>query len=520
MNDQDEIAVDMYLDVLSPQPELFRELAPVPPFLSYIAPSHYTFLCTERREVYATILFYLCARRHAHEIEKYHNDIYDAVQPTIEEVTGGDYTLASFRTDIDQLVTWKNVEMRLEPYRLRQISDRRLQKYLYRVSDGTRTLCESLGQMRAPEERDYVLLDQDHLLDIEEYLARAHTLRSSPTIRDDEERLRRLARCFVQIDEKCRLIAHEITEFGARIATFNASPFHLGTLPDIIDWLDRYVAHYLQRVAKESPTLYHRLSEWRQGESYALLRHAHDAARAHIASNPLAGPWVESLTTVDELLADVVPFFAPEGQFAEVCQRVNEHVRGLVRKIRQYVDDIRQRNIRVKALRRRTAEVMHLDEESLDEVREWLHALIGSSHYPDDAGHGTPARRVAPPRPTYWRRRVTRPAFQGAALRKDAGSLKAKHELEKARLTRLRTFIEARLLRGGVSASVHDATLEKPYEVRQYMDAMKAYFIGRQSDRRQLAYRVERPTGEAAPVEFSEETWRFSSPDYTIVKKK
>ncbi len=518
MMEQTEGFTDFY-EWTMPQPELFRELAPVPNFLSYISTSCCNFLSAERREIYATILFFLAARRKAHEIEKYHNDIYDAVQPTIEEITSSDYTLSTFRADIEQLVSWGNVDVRLEPYRLQTISDRRLQKYLYRISEGTRTLCESLEQMRPPEDIDRVMLDQDHLIEITEYIERAEKLRMRG-IHDDDEMLRRVSRCFVQIDEKCRLIATEITEFGARIATFNTSPFHLSALPEIIDWLDRYVDHYLQRVAKESPGLYHRLREWSHGDSRVLLERAHEATRAHFLSNPLSGPWSEQLRSADMILNDVVPFFAPEGQFAELCQRVNEQVRALVRKIRQYVDDIRQRNIRVKALRRRTSDIMHREEAQLEEVRSWLNELIGSGHYREDAGKGTPSRRASPPRPTYWRSRVARPPFRGAALKKEKWTLKAKRELEKARLARLSRFVTGGLLRGENAADMRDVTLEQPAAVRDYLDALKAYFIGRHSERKRLEYTIERPLERSAKVEFTKEEWQFSTPDYRIKKKK
>ena len=123
--------------------------------------------------MYTTILYFLFLRRQAHEIEKYHNDVYDAVQPTIEEALACDYSMAAFRADMDQLVWWGNLDRRLEPYRLSKISDRRLQKFLYRLSDGTRCLMDGLMVLRPPHELDRVLLDQDHLLDVEEAIERA-----------------------------------------------------------------------------------------------------------------------------------------------------------------------------------------------------------------------------------------------------------------------------------------------------------------------------------------------------------
>jgi len=436
-----DLETEFYFEGFSvPQPELFRDVAPEAPFFEHVPQLEFSFLSAERRRVYSTILYFFLLRRRAHEIETYHNDIFDAVQPTIENIILDDYTISAFRADMDQLVSWNNLERRLEPYRMQKISDRRLQKFLYKLTETSKSLIESLETLKAPHEIDRVMLDQDHLTDIEEFLDRADSARKQKT-ENDEESLRRLARVFGEIDNKCRLISIEITEFGAKIATFNISPFQLESLPEIIDWLDRYVDQYLQRVAKKGPMLYHRLVQWEYGKSRELLDSAFESSREHFLSNPLAGPWVNQIKSSGEILNEIVPFFAPEGLFAELCQRVNEHVRDLVRKIRRYLDDIRRRNIRIQALRKRTKEVIHGEEDSLEEVRSWLKELMSSAHQLNDAGGGTPSRRVAPPRPTYWRRRVARTPFQAAFIKKKKGSLERTHELEKAQLNRLSEFV-------------------------------------------------------------------------------
>jgi len=514
-----ESAFDIQLEgYVSPQPELFRELAPEPPFLVHVTSQQYSFLSTERRDVYSTILYFLYLRRQAHEIEKYHNDIYDAVQPRIEEYTAADYSLGMFRADMDQLVTWGNLERRLEPYRLQRISDRRLQKFLYRLTDETRCLLDSLIALRPPHDLNRVLLDQDHLFDIEEHLERSEIINKKGT-QQDEDQLRRLARCFVEIDKKCLLISNEITEFGARIATFNTSPFQLESLPEIIDWLDRYVEQYLQRVAKLSPVLYHKLRSWESGPERLLLENAHEATRAHFLANPLSGPWVDQLRSADEVLADTVPFFSPEGTFAELCQRVNEQVRILVRKIRQYLEDIRRRNIRIQALRKRTREIMHCDDQHLEELRIWLEELYSSGHQLNDLAGGTPSRRAAPPRPTYWRKRVARPAFQGGLLSEKKGSLALKRELEKARIARLGVFVNQKLLHGDAEHLISEIQLESPMDVRAYLDTIKSYIIGRKRERRKLPFKIIRAGKDIGTAEFSGKKWNFSSPNYKLEKR-
>ncbi len=516
-----EFGTDYSLDgFLAPQPELFRDLAPEPPFLAHVSSAHYSFLSAERRNVYASILYFLYLRRQAHEIEKYHNDIFDAVQPRIEEYTLGDYTLGMFRADMDQLVAWGNLERRLEPYQLQRISDRRLQKFLYRLSDETRSLLDSLGTLRSPYELNRVLLDQDHLIYIEEQLDKAEQLRNKVTTLSEDD-LRRLARCFVDIDNKCRLISNEITEFGARIATFNTSPFQLESLPEIIDWLDRYVNQYLQRVAKLGPELFHVLRRWEIGPEREMLDEAHEATRAHFLANPLSGPWVNQLRSTEEILADTVPFFSPEGTFSELCQRVNEQVRVLVRKIRQHLEDIRRRNIRIQALRRRTKELLHGDTIPVEDLIVFIEELYGSGHQFNDAGGGTPSRRAAPPRPTYWRRRLARPPFRGNILLPKQGTLELKRELDKARIMRLADFINHVLLKDEKAQHVSEVTLESPEDVRHYLDAVKKYLLGRVRERRDLPFKIDRPdSAHQQSVAFTGDTWSFSSPDFKLEKRK
>jgi hypothetical protein len=258
---------------------------------------------------------------------------------------------------------------------------------------------------------------------------------------------------------------------------------------------------------------------WETGSERLLLENAHEATRAHFLANPLSGPWADQLRTTEEVMADIVPFFSPEGTFSELCQRVNEQVRILVRKIRQYLEDIRRRNIRIQALRKRTKEVMHSSNIPIDELRTWIEELYGSGHQFNDLAGGTPSRRAAPPRPTYWRRRVARPPFQGSILSRKKGTLELKRELEKARISRFGEFINEKLLRGDESHFISEVTLESPMDIRTYLDSVKSYAIGRKLERRRLPFRLIRPDRESAAVEFRGDKWKFSSPNYRIEKR-
>ncbi|MBR5624484.1 DUF2397 family protein [bacterium] len=500
------------IGVNSPERDLFQVMAPEPPFLDLLPSGQCAFLSSERRWYYATILYFLFLRRQAHEVEKYHNDIYDAVQVRLEEE--GPYSQQAFRADMEQLLIWGNVERRIEPKRLQHIADRRVQKFLYRLSDHTRAFLESLSLLKSVESLNAVSLDQDHLLDLQELVEKIGLCLGTGD-RLSESELRRLGRNIAELDNRCRLISNEISDFGAKIATFNIEPFQLETLPDIIDRLARYVDQYLQRVANLTPPVYSALSRWNSQQGLAVLRRAREAMKAHAENNPLAGALAEQDDPAEQMLARLIPFFAPEGIFQLLCVRVNEQVRILISRIRQYLDDIRHRNIRIRVLRRRVHECITAPDSAFPEIRSFIRELMSTGQLVNDAGNGTPDDRVPPPRPNYWRRRATRPAFVNSAIIAKTGSAEASRELEKAKARRLRDFMRLKAYAHGQRGPVHFFSLKDMDDIRNYMDSVKFYKIGRKHGIH-LGYSLKQPDKNAPQAEFKNIKWYFSSPDYIV----
>ena len=495
----------------SPQRELFEVRAQEPPFLDLLPLGQCAFLSSERRWYYATILYFLFLRRQAHEVEKYHNDIYDAVQSQLE--AAGPYSQQAFRADMEQLLVWGNIERRIEPKRLQHIADRRMQKFLYRLTDHTRALLEGLSLIKSVERLNAVSLDQDHLLDVRELVEKIGLCLSNTN--SDETELRRLARWISELDNRCRMISNEISDFGARIATFNVEPFSLESLPDIIDRLARYVDQYLERVANLTPPIYSALSRWNSAQGLLILRKAREAIRTHREDNPLADAVVALEDPAEQMLGRLIPFFAPDGIFQTLCTGINEQVRILISRLRQYLDDIRHRNIRIRVLRRRAHECITAPKEALPEIRAFLRELIGAAQLRGDIGGGTPEDRVPPPRPTYWRRRTLRPPFRNAALLMKKGAPEATRELEKAKARRLCDFMRLKAYPNGQRGEISLFTLKDVNEVRSYMDAVKFCKIGRKHGLR-LGYTLKTPGKETPQAVFRGGKWYFTSPDYVV----
>ena len=59
VQEKDSFTEEMFSEFIFPQSELFRVLAPVPDFIGHISRVQYTFLSTERSEIYAIILNFI-----------------------------------------------------------------------------------------------------------------------------------------------------------------------------------------------------------------------------------------------------------------------------------------------------------------------------------------------------------------------------------------------------------------------------------------------------------------------------
>jgi Protein of unknown function (DUF2397) len=67
------------------------------------------FLTSDRRSVYAAILWLLLNHRRSHEIEVYYDDLLVEVLGIISTVDPGPHTPEDFRSDVRQLVEWGNL---------------------------------------------------------------------------------------------------------------------------------------------------------------------------------------------------------------------------------------------------------------------------------------------------------------------------------------------------------------------------------------------------------------------------
>ena len=190
-------------------------------------------------------------------------------------------------------------------------------------------------------------------------------------------------------------------------------------------------------------------------------------------------------------------------------------VRILISRIRQYLDDIRHRNIRIRILRRRANECIGAPDEALPEIKSFIRELFSVGQIVNDMGGGTPEDRVPPPRPNYWRRRAARPPFRNAAIIAKTGSAQASRELEKAKAKRLRDFMLLKAYPMGQRGPIHLFSLKNMDDIRNYMDSVKFYKIGRKHGIR-LGYTLKQPDKNAPQAEFKGGKWYFSSPDYTV----
>jgi hypothetical protein len=470
------------------------------------------FLTSDRRRVYASILWLLLNHRRSHEIEVYYDDLLVEVLGIISRVDLGSYTPEDFRSDVRQLVEWGNLSpLRLEPRRIETLADRSLQKFLCRLDDETAAVLEFLeGRTRATA---VALSDRGrHLLrDAAERLVEAvrlaeklgresagpspETAEHPPQLGDELLRLSYL--CF-EVDRKVDEAARELATFDAALVRFAVSPFQLEMLAEVVDRLERYVEDYVAEVAERARTLHRAANRLLHSSLNDVLLRSREQVDRRRREDPLLAGAPESIRDARELLVELVPFFAPGGRFETLLERVHGAARDVVRRVHKHVENVRARNIRIETLRDRSREMARLPVGDIEAANAWLNGLFASAHHVTDLRCGTPDERAPLPRPAR-RYESRRAAHRGEYLWEKRGTPGQSRALEVLRLLGLGHFVDGKILCGARRASLADATLDGLEDFRTLLDSVKAHDLRAGRLRSSLSYRIARPAVDGEP---------------------
>ncbi len=492
------------------------------------------FLTSDRRRAYSALLWLLLNHRRSHEIEVYYDDLLMEALTVVPTVEPGPYAPEAFRSDVKQLEDWGNLlPRRLEPRRIETLADRSLQKFLCRLDDETVAIFEFLeGRSRTAAA---TLSDRGrHLLrDAAERLAEA--LRIAQNIERDEKTpesapaaevashaddLLRLSYLCLEVDRKIDDAARELAAFDAALVGFAVSPFRMEALAEVVDRLERYVEDYVAEATERARVLHRTARKLLQPTLASVLARSREHAEQRVRDDPFLGGSPGAVRDLRQILADLVPFFAPGGRFETLLERVHTSARDVVRRVHRHVENVRARNIRIETLRDRSREMARLRDDDLEAANAWVNGLFASAHLVTDLRGGTPEERSALPRPAR-RYETRRAAHRGEFLPEKRGSPGQSRALERLRLLQLGRFVDEKILQGARRASLGKAALAGVADFRSLLEAVKVHDLRAGRARKLLSYRIIRPGTDGAPdarASFALSDGRLDAPDLVFTR--
>jgi hypothetical protein len=482
-------------------------------------------LVADRAPIYLTVLFGMLLLRRAHELEPLHDDLERHAARALAQVSRpqdgrpvADFARddQAFSRDIDQLVAWGCLERRAEPLKIRGYKDIRRERFRYRLTEDAVGLLESLeaGLERrlhgsANDGRDLLVDVLGHLKELLRVVTQWHKGERS------EDAPRRAMHLLSLVDERSHAIAEELLAFRASMLAFAAKPYDLDALRAILAWLGRYVSVYLERIETLRIEIVSRLDDLAQPRFRRVLAEHHEILAAERQITPAAFRAGGVLRDPQELLDAQKPFFAGGGRLVELCTRIDDSGRAVLRKMARHLREIERRSARLEDLRARMAEVTALDPEAPDErLAAFANAVIGSAHARFGGRQGAASERVAPPMP----RRHSPPAGDRAhrpPLRAKKTPPAAVRELRARKLAELRRWLDEHVLKGAPEAHLSADPPKQPDAPRRWADVARARHLNRGRDLVRMDLSIDAASGE---TRLGDEETALVAPDCVVRK--
>ena len=408
-----------------------------------------------------------------------------------------DWDDQAFARDVDQLVTWGCLDRHAEPLRIRGYKDIRRERFRYRLTDDAVGMLEWLeaGLERrlhgsTNDGRDLLVDVLGHLKELSRVVSQWHKGERS------EEAPRRAMHLLSLVDDRAHAIAEELLAFRGSMLAFAARPYDLGALRAILEWLSRYVTVYLERIETLRREIVARLDELAQPRFRRALAEQHDILAGERIGTPTAFRAGGALREAHELLDAQRPFFADGGRLVELCSRIDDSGRAVLRKMHRHLREIERRSARLEDLRARMAEIVVLDPDCDDErLAAFANSVVSSAHARFGSRHGATTERALPPLP----RRHSPPAVDRshrAPLREKKTPPATVRELRARRLAELRAWVDEVLLKGRREIRLGADPPNQPDAPRRWLDVARARHLNRSRDLVRIDVAIDAADGD------------------------
>lgn len=476
-------------------------------------------IVAERAPVYVTILYGMLLLRRTHELEPLHEDVERAVGCALdaalrESGAGAPRDDQAFARDLDQLVAWGCLDRRAEPLKIRGYKDVSRERFRYKLTDDAVALLdwlegrlEAIARGRADDSRDLLIDVLGYLKELGRLVARWHDGER------DADAPRRAMHLATIVDERVRAIGDELLTFRAAMLAFAARPYDVAALRAILIWLERYVSVYLARVETLRRDIAARLDELLQPRFRRALADQYAALERERSETPDVFRGAVALRAPEDVADGLRPFFAERGRLVELCARIDDSARAVLRKMHRHLRELERRSARLEDVRARIDEIKRLPPDDVDpRLATFVNALVASAHARFGSRSAFVAERMPPPLP----RRSASSAIERASrppLRPKAHAPDAVRELRARRLDDLRRWIERELLAGRSHVRLADAKLAFADAPRRWLDVARARHLDRGRDLARLGVAIDDEEGEAR---LGDDAIGLSAPDCTV----
>jgi ElaB/YqjD/DUF883 family membrane-anchored ribosome-binding protein len=471
---------------------------------------HFRFLTAERQPVYLAILYALFQERLAHQIEIFHDSLYDQVATAIEDLSGNDYPEMLFRQDIDQLVNWGNITRKLESRRVRSLTDNSLRRNILKITEETFQLLRFLIEQSRPKAartaaRGFLLL-QDLSSMLEEFEAIIEKYYGDD---QGEILLQRALHIIEGMDAKIDDAVAELTGLADQLHSFLDSRqfFDHENFDKLMAQLESYNKSYLSRLTKVANQVFSRLRD--------LVRHpCFDELFTEVMK--LANQDNPAGSSPEDRFRILLSFFDPEsGKLHFYCRRVQTELYDALHRIHNYMRIRQDKTLRIANIRSRLAE---MSSATIIEASTWLERLFSPGVVPMLNGDGTPIEKILAPLP---RRNATkmRQKLSAQEIAEKSTSLEKSRELERQRIQRLNEFFAEKVLRGKSSGQTDKASLNTVDDLKNYLKGVKLSYSSKRLRKAYFEFAFERPEKEDKAASFSNDSFEFSCPNHLIRSK-
>jgi hypothetical protein len=328
-----------------------------------------------------------------------------------------------------------------------------------------------------------------------------------------EDSPRRALHLLSLLEERVHAITEELLAFRAGMLAFAARPYDLDALVAILAWLERYVSVYVARIETLRGEIVERLDDLAQPRFRRALAEQHEAIARERAETPAAFRSGGALRDPGEVLDAQRPFFADHGGLVELCARIDDSARAVIRKMHRHLRELERRSARLADVRARILEVKARPANEDDErIADFANALVASAHGRFGGRHGFTGERSAPPLP----RRHSPPDLDRSKrppLRTKKTPPETVRELRARRLEDLRRWVHETVLHGRSEVRLGDAAVTARDGARRWLDVARAWHLDRGRDLLRLDVTLESAGGE---VRVGDDTTGLASPDCVV----